>query len=243
MIVNSHKEGWEIIHQRAHGLLAMIIASHWRADLRPKRWIETMLAIAEHDDGQIEWNDRNHLTDAGAPLDFSLAEFTMVQLKRITELSQYKSRWVALLISMHMSYLYEIKRGESKAIDDFLDEQKANQKKWCKVLNVSTSEVQAAYALMQWCDRLSLILCKQQLPEGERWLDISKGPDNRLYRIMQRKDTTLRVDPWPFEHESFTLEVEASYLNQLSFKNDEELLLHIKKAQIEAKQWQFVQKP
>jgi hypothetical protein len=240
MIVNSHSNGWEIIHQRAHGLLAMIIASHWRKDLRTERWIETMLAIAEHDDGQVEWEGQNHLTAAGAPADFTLADFTMVQLKRITKLSQFKSRWVALLISMHMSYLYEVRRGQGKEMDRFLDEQKLNQQKWQKELNITVKQTAEAYALMQWCDRLSLILCRQELPEGERWLDISKGPDNELYRIMQRKDNTVAVFPWPFEEENFELNVEATYLKQLSFGNDEELLHAMKQASVDVKQWQFV---
>jgi len=41
MIVNPTQNGWEVIYQPAHALLAAQIATHWRANQRPKRWLET----------------------------------------------------------------------------------------------------------------------------------------------------------------------------------------------------------
>jgi hypothetical protein len=237
MIVNTDPKGWEVIHQRAHGVLAMKIAGAWRKEWHPARWIETLLATAEHDDGQEDWTGTNHLNEAGAPLDFTHKPFKMVQLKRITELSQHKGRWIALLISMHMSYLYESMRGKTKELDEFLDGQKENQEKWRKSLKVSLQETQRAYDLMQWCDRFSLILCRNELPEGERFLEISAGPDGTTYTVVQRPDKTVSVHPWPFEQEKFELSVEASYLDQLSFKNDQELLHALKQSTIEDKTW------
>jgi hypothetical protein len=128
MIVNTYLKGWEIIHQRAHGVLAMKIAGMWRKELRPARW-------------------------------------------------------------------------------------------------------------MQWCDRFSLILCRNELPEGERFLEVSTGPDGTDYTVTQRADDTLSVQPWPFEQERFELSVEASYLEQLSFKNDQELLEALKNSTIKDKVW------
>jgi hypothetical protein len=237
MIVNTYPKGWEIIHQRAHGVLAMKIAGLWRKELRPARWMETLLATAEHDDGQEDWTGTNHLNESGAPLDFTHKQFNMVQLKRITELSQHKGRWIALLISMHMTFLYESMRGKSKELDAFLDQQKQHQEKWRKDLKISLQELKRAYALMQWCDRFSLILCRNELPEGERFLQVSTGPDGTDYTVTQRADKTLFLQPWPFEEEQFELSVEASYLEQLSFKNDQELLEALKNSTIKEKTW------
>ena len=50
MIVNYSSEGWEIITQRAHGLLAAQIATNWKFDFPAHRRTDTILAIAEHDD-------------------------------------------------------------------------------------------------------------------------------------------------------------------------------------------------
>jgi hypothetical protein len=237
MIVNTDPKGWEVIHQRAHGVLAMKVAAQWQKSLRPARWMETLLATAEHDDGQEDWSGTKHLNEAGAPLDFTHKPFNMVQLKRVTELSQHKGRWIALLISMHMSFLYESMRGKSKELDEFLDTQKQHQEQWRRALKISLQEVKSAYALMQWCDRFSLILCRNELPAGERFLEISTGPDDVRYEVKQRADNTVLVQPWPFEQEKFELSVEASYLTQLSFKNDQELLESIKNSNIQEKIW------
>lgn len=32
---------------------------------------------------------------------------------------------------------------------------------------------------MKWCDRLSLILCQQQIPDNNRKLEINDGPDGQ----------------------------------------------------------------
>jgi hypothetical protein len=237
MIVNTDPKGWEVIHQRAHGLLAMKIASKWRKDQRPHRWMETLLATAEHDDGQEDWTATNHINEAGAPLDFIHKRFNMVQLKRITELSQHKGQWIAMLISMHMSFLYESMRGKGKELDTFLDEQKQHQEQWRKSLKVSQQEAKSAYALMQWCDRFSLILCRNELPAGERLLEVSTGPDGTKYEVMQQGDNTVVVKPWPFDEDEFEISIEAIYLNQLSFKNDQELLATLKKSTIKDKTW------
>jgi hypothetical protein len=237
MIVNTDPKGWEVIHQRAHGLLAMKIASMWHHNQRPGRWMETLLATAEHDDGQEDWSGTNHLNKSGAPLDFMHKPFNMVQLKRVTELSQHKGRWIALIISMHMSFLYESMRGKSKELDEFLDQQRQHQEKWRKDLKVSLQEVKGAYALMQWCDRFSLILCRNELPDGERFLEISTGPDGTRYDVKKRADGTVMVKPWPFEQEQFELSIEASYLSQLSFQSDPELLEALKESNIQEKKW------
>jgi hypothetical protein len=62
MIANYTAAGWEIITQRVHGLLAAQIAAQWAHGLRTARWAEMLLAIAEHDDAQVELEVDNLLT-------------------------------------------------------------------------------------------------------------------------------------------------------------------------------------
>ncbi|MBC8171619.1 MAG: DUF3891 family protein [Anaerolineae bacterium] len=38
--------------------------------------------------------------------------------------------------------------------------------------------------MFQWADRLSLILCRRELPEADRALEISAGPDGIRYNVM-----------------------------------------------------------
>lgn len=239
MIANQHQKGWEIIYHRAHALLAAQLAGHWHRKDRPQRIIETVAAISHHDDLEREW-EGNHLTEVGTPLDFTLeTKLDIKKLRDFTQAARYRGRWVAMLISMHVSFLTEGKRGESSELDSFLDEQIEHQKQWRKELKISKKEAEQAYAFFQWCDRLSLILCNHELPAGERALEISVGPDGKRYDVMQTKDGTVTIKPWPFEEETLTVNVEACYLEQVTFENNAELTAALQQAPIKTLEWTF----
>lgn len=238
MIVHSTNEGWEIIHQQAHGLLAYQIATYWRADKRPINWPETVIALVEHDDGQDPYEGKNHISDAGAPLQFG--PYSVDQCRQMISVAMEKSRWNALMVSHHASFLYESERGNDPALDEFLDQQKDNQKKWRNAYKATVKEVQYAYDLLQWCDALSLILCRQELPPEARLLEISKGPDGTSFFIHQRTtDKSLCVDPWPFDAHELNVHVEVYPINQLSFTDDVELYNAINDAPVEQREWTF----
>ena len=239
MIVKNTDFGWELIHQQAHGLLAVKIAMHWESAKRPERWVETLVALTEHDDGQEPWEGQNHLTAAGAPMDFRIEEYAVGQARRMVEIALEKSRWNALMVSKHATFLYESLADQSADLNEFLEQQKQNQKSWLRQMKLSKKEVDYAYAFIQWCDALSLILCQGLIPEYGRRLEISPGPDGRIYYIFQRPDQTVAVDPWPFGSPEFSLQVEAHPLQQLRFKDDAELYDCIQKAPIEEKEWLF----
>jgi hypothetical protein len=71
----------------------------------------------------------------------------------------YRGRWLALLISKHISRIHEPARGRLAEQDIFLDEQLNHQQHLQEELGIAQAQVDAAYAFMQWCYRLSLILC------------------------------------------------------------------------------------
>lgn len=244
MIVNATSNGWEVIYHRAHALLAAQLGGQWRRKDAPARLYETIAAISHHDDLEKEWEE-DILTEAGAPKDFTLAtkKDAKIGINKLGELAKnarYRGRWVALLISMHISRLNEPSRGQFPELDKILDEQLQNQQRWCKELGIEKEEVDAAYAFMQWCDRLSLILCQQQLPEDQRFLEISKGPEGERYDIMQRSDNLVVVKPWPFQDDKFTVNVEACELSQVKFESSTELSQALQEAPIKVLEWTFV---
>ncbi|GAB3699675.1 hypothetical protein GCM10027592_25980 [Spirosoma flavus] len=241
MLVNQTDSGWNIIHQPAHGLLALQLALAWKIDKRPTQWVETLTAIGEHDDGQVPWKGRNHLTASGAPLHFKLIDYSLEQCRNLIQIGLQKSRWNALMVSMHTSFLYEPKRGSSEELDTFLEQQIANQTLWRKETKTTKAEAKYAYEFLQWCDALSLILCLQQIPPEERRLEVSKGPDGVAYFIYQRTDGTLALDPWPFDQSNFEVHTEAFQLNQLVFKSDQQLYQAIQEAEVEVQRWEFKQ--
>jgi hypothetical protein len=236
--------GWQIIYHRAHALLAAEIAQHWRAEFRPARWVETLTAISTHDDLEREWESDDHLTEAGTPRDFRLpgAPMNLEGKEEVSTTSQYRSRWVALLNSMHQSFLNEPQRKEDRVLDSYLKEQEENRAQWRRELRVSKTEAENAYALFQWCDRLSLILCLDELPNRERALEISVGPDGERYDILQRDDGSVTVTPWPFEAREFSLSIETRILKQARFEDNAVFLDALREARVTAKEWLFSQK-
>ncbi|MBD2292034.1 DUF3891 family protein [Anabaena sphaerica FACHB-251] len=240
MIVNATQNGWEIIYHRAHALLAAQLAGQWQRKNAPARLYETLAAISHHDDLEKEWEEDN-LTAAGAPMDFMLnPNIDVAKIATLAKNAHYRGRWVALLISKHISRINEPNRGRLVELDKFLDEQLNHQQHLQEELGIAPDQVEAAYAFMQWCDRLSLILCQQELPADERWLEISPGPDGQRYDIMQRRDHLVTVQPWPFEDQQFTVNVEACNLSQVKFDHSQELSQALRKAPINVLEWTFV---
>jgi hypothetical protein len=239
MIVNLQDEGWEIIYHRAHALLAAQIAGNWNRSKTPQRIYETLAAISHHDDLEKEWEE-DQLTAAGAPLDFTLErEIELAQMRRHAENALYRGRWVALLTSMHLSFLNEGRRDQDKELADFLDQQKKLQAQWRQELEVTQEDAEAAYNFMRWCDRLSLILCQKQVPVAGRQLEVQVGPDGKHYFVSQLENGSVGVTPWPFNEDRITVNVEACCLSQLKFDSNDELRQALKEAPRKILTWTF----
>ncbi|MBW4618032.1 MAG: DUF3891 family protein [Cyanosarcina radialis HA8281-LM2] len=240
MIVNLVENGWEIIYHRAHALLAAKIAGQWSRKETPVRLYETIAAISHHDDLEREW-EGNHLTEAGAPLDFTLdKDSSVAQFIQLIDGARYRGRWVAMLVSMHICFLNQHRRGQSAEWDDFFKTQLKRQEEWRKGLGIDKDEAERAYQFMHWCDRLSLILTQKQLPAGQRWLEITSGLDGVRYEVMQQANGDVTIQPWPFEAKRFQVSVDASHLTQLKFKSSEELAKALQQAPLELLEWTFV---
>ncbi|MCC3151891.1 DUF3891 family protein [Hymenobacter sp. BT770] len=241
MIVNSTPAGWQIIYQQAHALLAAQLAWLWPPTLAPDRWVGLLAAAAQHDDEQEEWYKRgghHGLTPAGAPANFTQKEFSMAQARGVMAAARYQGQWRSLLTSMHLSCLYESLRGSTPAITGFLDELRAGQQQWRRALKVKKEEAQSAYDLLHWTDRLSLILCRGELPEMGRSLEISRGPDGQRYDVRQpHPGGPIHIEPWPFVLDEAEVTVEASVLTQLQYSDDAELAAALREAPIETLRW------
>lgn len=239
MIVHLTDTGWEVIYHRAHALLAAQLAGQWRRSNSPLRLYETIAAISHHDDLTKEWED-DALTEAGAPLDFTLVKSNSLEgYRQLIEESRYRGRWVAMLVSMHASYLNQGEWGKSPEWDSFLKEQLEFQQKCCQGLKINKKEAERAYQFMRWCDRLSLILAQKQIPEAGRALEITSGIDEQRYDIRTLDHDYLTVEPWPFESEQFTVNVEATRLSELKFTDHQALNQALQEAPIEILEWTF----
>lgn len=220
MIVNLQADGWEIIYHRAHALLAAQIAGHWDSSKETYRLYETIAAIAHHDNLEKEW-EGNQLTEAGAPLDFTLGKESPIEkLSQHADEAMYQGRWVAMLISMHLCFLNQGKGKDDPQMASFLKAQRQRQAQWQTELDITKEETEQAYTFMRWCDRLSLILSQRQIPAGGRQLEITQGPDGKHYSVCKLDSGDLSVTPWPFSCDKFTVKVDACHLSQLKFTSN-----------------------
>jgi len=240
MIVNLVENGWEIIYHRAHALLAAQLAGHWNRNDSPVRLYETIAAISHHDDLEKEW-EGNELTEAGAPLDFTLDhDSSLEKLKGLIESARYRGRWVTYLTSKHICFLNQTQWGKSPEWDEFLNQQLKNQEQWRKELGIEKDEAERAYQFMRWCDRLSLILAQKKIPDAGRSLEITTGIDGQRYDIRELEDGRVTVEPWPFGEKEFTVNVEACHLAELKYDNNETLVKALQQAPINVLEWTFV---
>jgi hypothetical protein len=239
MIVNYTEQGWEIITQRAHGLLAAQIAMQWHKKDRPERWTETLIAIADHDDAQTELEADNLLTPQGGPVDFSMKKFEAEHCQRLHNFSISKSRYIALLISVHMVFLHKGEADSNPLVKQFLAEQEKLQKQWMKELHITQKEINRAYGLMEWCDAFSLLLAQHEVQPENRTIEVSQGPDNRQYKLMRNENGSLSIKPWPFEEENFNLTLESRLLPTLQFKSNAQFKKELAEAEVTEKVWKL----
>lgn len=240
MIVNYTKRGWQVVTQRAHGLLAAQFAAQWKVSERPDRWLETVLAVAEHDDAEMELDGENLLTPTGGPLNFNMKEFDIAHYEKLALLTITKSRYISLLISLHMQFLSGDEGETNLKLKSFLKEQSILRRKWMRELNLKEKEVLKIYDLVEWCDACSLLLCQDLVQPEKRKLEISTGPDKKPYFLFQTGEQKLTVFPWPFESEKFVVNFESRLLKQLQFTSSAEFRKEFLKAKVKETAWEVV---
>ncbi|MEQ8208759.1 MAG: DUF3891 family protein [Lacipirellulaceae bacterium] len=242
MIVRNVEEGWEIIFQGSHGLLAGQFARRMIAAKEIKFPLETLSSIIEHDDLKEEFGDDTYVTDAGAPKDFTLFEFSAneryQESRRRIEHAYRKHRWMGLLISKHVEFLYE---GEetAKRLTDLIEEEKQHREKVLKQLGIDCEVLDTAYELLRWCDRCSLILCRENLPAMERRLEIMTDRSDTRFEIWKCESDYVHVEPWPFDCEDFEVAVEVHSVKRLSYSSDKQLESDLAEGQTELRRWTF----
>ncbi|UII20161.1 DUF3891 family protein [Fulvivirga ligni] len=237
MIVNRKKHGWDIIFQRNHALLAGLVANEVQPAFRPPRWIETLCAILEHDDGQKDWNISTRLSEQGEPLDFTAYDCDLSQAKEVVKESFYKSRWINLLVSMHTSSLYSSVQDKSEDLKRFLTEQEDIQKKIKAELNLSEEQAKDYYSFLRWCDEFSLKLCRSDWERGDH-LSLPSLADKNCNLIIA-KNGDLTLEPWIFKEKEITVFAEVYELKKESFSSDEELKVAIEKTEPIRREWKI----
>lgn len=221
MIVNKSIVGIHIIFHEAHGLLAGKIANEIAVHYRPMHWFETLIAVCEHDDRQLNFDEKNYLSDIGVPLDFteekSSVHDVLIRMQRILKSATNKSLWVKLLISYHLEFIYGHLEKNSKRISALFKAEEISRKTILDVFNISDKKARTYYEFLRFCDRLSLILCNDETPEDGRLLEINTSIDGKTYFIKKNENDELIISPWIFTASEFELSIEERVLKVTQF--------------------------
>jgi hypothetical protein len=228
MIVNYTDKGWQIITQRSHGLLAAQICAQWRKDKQPGRWVETLIATAEHDDVYNEFDIDDLLTESGGPKNFAMNCFREEFASGLIDMALTKGRYIGLLVARHLHFLY----GSDPKGKKYCAQLSKKEAIWLKEAKATKEEIDASYSLLEFCDAFSLLLCRGMVqPEGRK-IEISNGPDAVVYELYAAEDASLVVESWPFERTDFKVSFESRVLEQLVFKSVGEFREALRECQV-----------
>ena len=241
MIVNKSILGLHIIFHEAHGLLAGKIANEIDINYRPINWLETLIAVCEHDDRQLNFKEKDYLSDIGVPLDFteesSSVQDVLIRMERILKAAANKSLWVKLLISYHLEFIYSQLIEESLQIRKFFKDEEESRNIILKLFKVTDKEAREYYEFLRFCDRLSLILCNDEAPEANRLLEINTSINGETYFIKKIDDDKLTIDPWIFTSSEFELSVEERLLRETQFTSSRQFEKILKITIPQFKKW------
>lgn len=225
MIVRNREQGYLLIYQQAHAMLAAQLVQHWRTTQRPAWWLETLIAIAGHDNGWQEWVAGEIVMPDGTPRTFlettnadvyNHARETVAQAVR-------QSVWTGILAATHMAALHARRGANDPRIASLLEQQAQQREAWQRELDVTQQTVDEAYALLRWADSLSLLLCRGMVqPNGEP-RNIAAGPDGTTHQVRARGPQQIAVTPWPYEKDSFATRVDAYAVEGQHFSSSEAL--------------------
>jgi Protein of unknown function (DUF3891) len=180
------------------------------------------------------------LTKAGGPVNYSMKTFEPDRCRMLAEMSLCKSRYIALLTSLHMDFLYRKEAARDPVVKDFLGEQKLLRKKWCKELGIKNTELNTLYSILEWCDACSLLLCQRQLPPEQRGVGISAGPHNENNVLVQLDDEQLAVRPWPFNIPRFPISYEYRVIPALRFSSSADFRKAFLAAPVSVHTWTLI---
>lgn len=181
------------IGQPAHAFVSGQLAARWA----PRPSEEVILAAMQHDAGMADWDAAPELNpDTGLPQSFM--EMELDTHLRLWSHAPYRvlpqSRYAAVLVSMHGTALYEMRRRRTDAIERYLTEQRDLQAKLGA--GFDQQQLRRDQQLLWTWDSMSLGLCLD-------W-DGARDPD-----------------PWPFAADEVTVRCDGRRLEGRFTDEDE----------------------
>lgn len=220
MIVRKDNDRLWLIYQTDHALLSGILASHWgnEAFPPPAARDRTVQAITQHDDGWLEWEAEpkvNRRTDR--PFSFTEMPYNeaLTIWYRGPKLTGERDPYFGLLTSRHGTYLFtnrldhaddppEVKDRIRRYLEDMETLRERLRDRLRRIEPETCEELLAnedrSYALLRFCDDLSLRFCTRPLESGTLLNAPRKTVEDSLTLELKPLDNrSLTVRPWPFD--------------------------------------------
>lgn len=229
MICRPTEQGWDIITQRHHALLAAKLLAEWKPEYRPQPWHELLNACSQHDHGWVEKETDALVDDQGRPVDFlhMPVEAAIAISQRSLRNAELISVWCAVLVAQHIEYLSSFKDdSKTQALKTEIQEKRVA---WMSQLELSCDHLDRLYDLLKWADVLSLIVCCEP-SDFTRSLELKA--QGHTFSALSSGSDSWRLDPWPYRVDRLCLEYEVHSLPQARFSDNEALRRALSQASV-----------
>jgi len=247
MLRRETDNGWILIPQYDHGLLARDVMKYWGSEglYRPRDFKEVMFAVCEHDNGWREWDSHPRTNPENRyPADFT--EMTSEEQASIwsgcfTAHGQ-SHPYAAGLIALHFS-LFNEKNLQRSPNDTHALQSRSEIKDFVlRTLDIEFSAlelvnlpepVKSDLRIVQIGDIISLALC-----QGWKSFTIDNVPKNKRQDSLKMELSSsdgfnYALDPYPFTEPRIELSITGKRLAGSEFENDGELLNALKDFSVE----------
>ncbi|MEM7129098.1 MAG: DUF3891 family protein [Chloroflexota bacterium] len=260
MIVREMPSGQLLcIHQTSHGLMAAEFCRHWgNDDFRPPSpYPETLLGIAQHDNGWYEWELKPKLRSDGYPMDFLhdpdvLGKINIWRLSVDRAYTQHP--YAGILTGQHAVDLYQtypipsITESEQAHIAEFAAEQQMLLSLVQDCMNMDTrisarlhqSAIDSNMRLLQFGDQASLRVTMPWEGMGAIQNCPVDGEGTFTEIKMTFNEESIAFEPWPFGVPEFDVHIHGRMLSQRTFEDEERYHSALSEAPLYSHQWRVV---
>lgn len=247
MIVVRREPGWRIVRQSAHALLSAELVHPWREADRPwpaAAWVELLMAVGQHDNGWQEWQSGTWLHPSGEPRNFTAMEIedVVAQAHRSVERAARQSRRSGALVARHILELHHGAMADP-ATDPRLRavlEECESHVDAAVATPDERRELERAYDLLRYADTLSLFLCLDRLDDTPRRIAARDAAPDAGHRVRRTGESTIVVDPWPYDPPQVSVGVEAQRVERTTFPSEEALAEALHSAPVVPLRWELV---
>lgn len=233
MICRRQVDGWEIIYQRNHALLAAELLAPWPARRRPQPWFALLNACSQHDHGWLEIEADSLLDEYGQPVDFlhMPTDSSIALSRRNLRGAEAQSRWCAVLVARHLEHIFAFKN--EPATEAFVTEIRKIRQAWMAESGLRETNVEELYELLCWADTLSLLLVCQPSEFTE---SLALRAQGQTFTLRALHPGAWQLNPWPYRQEKLSFDYEFRHLAEPRFADDEIFRLALSGAKVQTRE-------